>query len=253
MIRVLFAGVALSFAVAAAPAAAVTQLTFDFGGGTNNASVASIARTNSFVTLTATALKFFVAPGSLTNLSQTTGTGATIRTTTPGIGVTGGADTNQLDTNTPGTVAAPGREAILVSSSIPNFSLSGLKLSYVDNDDTLQVYGVSSTGALTSLGYGGIIKAASGSSLGGAATGVNTAANNGTTAITLMTPTAYFQRYLFTTRVGGDVSFMGTLGQGYRIDTITGSVPEPATWAMMIVGFGMVGVAARRRTTAISA
>jgi hypothetical protein len=29
----------------------------------------------------------------------------------------------------------------------------------------------------------------------------------------------------------------------------TGAVPEPATWAMMIVGFGLVGVASRRRRT----
>lgn len=31
--------------------------------------------------------------------------------------------------------------------------------------------------------------------------------------------------------------------------TIIDSIPEPGTWAMLIVGFGMVGVAARRRTT----
>lgn len=30
-------------------------------------------------------------------------------------------------------------------------------------------------------------------------------------------------------------------------------VPEPATWAMLIIGFGMVGAAARRRKTAIAA
>ncbi len=33
---------------------------------------------------------------------------------------------------------------------------------------------------------------------------------------------------------------------GYFI-TRGGVVPEPATWAMMIAGFGLVGVAARRR------
>ena len=47
-------------------------------------------------------------------------------------------------------------------------------------------------------------------------------------------------------------------GGGYESDnhtvgffTAQGGVPEPATWAMMIMGFGMVGFAARRRTTAI--
>lgn len=34
---------------------------------------------------------------------------------------------------------------------------------------------------------------------------------------------------------------------GYFTDSATGAVPEPATWAMMLVGFGMVGGALRRR------
>jgi hypothetical protein len=29
--------------------------------------------------------------------------------------------------------------------------------------------------------------------------------------------------------------------------TLTGAVPEPATWGMMVLGFGLVGAAARRR------
>jgi hypothetical protein len=32
-----------------------------------------------------------------------------------------------------------------------------------------------------------------------------------------------------------------------------GAVPEPAAWAMMIMGFGMVGVSMRRRTTTVTA
>jgi len=34
---------------------------------------------------------------------------------------------------------------------------------------------------------------------------------------------------------------------GDQVDPPTGVVPEPATWAMMITGFGLVGFAARRR------
>jgi hypothetical protein len=30
---------------------------------------------------------------------------------------------------------------------------------------------------------------------------------------------------------------------------VSGAVPEPATWAMMIAGFGMTGAALRRRPT----
>ncbi|WP_430418959.1 PEPxxWA-CTERM sorting domain-containing protein [Phenylobacterium sp.] len=36
------------------------------------------------------------------------------------------------------------------------------------------------------------------------------------------------------------------------VDTPTGAVPEPATWAMMLVGFGAAGYAIRRRRTAAS-
>nr|WP_243453716.1 PEPxxWA-CTERM sorting domain-containing protein [Sandaracinobacteroides saxicola] len=39
------------------------------------------------------------------------------------------------------------------------------------------------------------------------------------------------------------IAFFGTADNG-------GAVPEPATWAMLIAGFGLVGIAARRRVRA---
>jgi hypothetical protein len=43
-------------------------------------------------------------------------------------------------------------------------------------------------------------------------------------------------------------------GLGVRLDTVSGGVPEPATWGMMILGFGLVGLSARRRRmTALTA
>ena len=36
-----------------------------------------------------------------------------------------------------------------------------------------------------------------------------------------------------------------------RIDYTTGAVPEPATWAMMLLGFGGIGFAMRRRRQAL--
>lgn len=51
------------------------------------------------------------------------------------------------------------------------------------------------------------------------------------------------------------VTVSSTGGFSYTLDTliygakgdVTGAVPEPATWAMMILGFGVVGLAMRRR------
>lgn len=36
------------------------------------------------------------------------------------------------------------------------------------------------------------------------------------------------------------------------IDQVDGAVPEPATWAMMIAGFGLVGTVARRRKAVLA-
>ena len=38
-----------------------------------------------------------------------------------------------------------------------------------------------------------------------------------------------------------------------RFEGVLASVPEPATWFLLVAGFGMVGVAARRRKTAVAA
>jgi len=35
------------------------------------------------------------------------------------------------------------------------------------------------------------------------------------------------------------------------VTDVTGEVPEPATWAMMLVGFGAIGMATRRRNAAV--
>ena len=52
--------------------------------------------------------------------------------------------------------------------------------------------------------------------------------------------------------VAPDGVWNGTITLTYT-PTATPGIPEPATWAMLIAGFGLVGVASRRRRTAVSA
>jgi Domain of unknown function (DUF4394)/PEP-CTERM motif len=50
----------------------------------------------------------------------------------------------------------------------------------------------------------------------------------------------------------GSARFVDTIGSGPLIGfTATGAVPEPATWAMIIVGFGIVGSRLRRRNPSL--
>lgn len=245
------AAAALSLA-ASAPSSAVTLLSFNLGGGTTpTTNMASLAFGNSGVTLTATARQFTALPTALTQLSDTTG-GRLVSWSVPGIGVSGGVSQHQLDTN------FAQREALLISGS-QAFSLQALTLSAVDDNDTLQIYGVNSNGSLVSLGFPGIIRNGLGptSLLAGEATGpaFQPGADAGTQALTLVDPTNFFSSYLFTTRVAGAIG----AGQGYRLNSLLVDVdapvvvPEPESWALLIVGFGLIGVTARRRRTAVSA
>jgi len=46
----------------------------------------------------------------------------------------------------------------------------------------------------------------------------------------------------------------GSDTNAFELDNVTVSaVPEPATWAMLVIGFGLVGAATRRRTSMIAA
>lgn len=240
----LLAAIAIALPVLASPAAAAT---WTFGGA--NGTLASLTKTVvGEATLTVVARGFTAAPSTLTNISQLS-TLRTIDRISSSIGVVGGANT-QLDTNA--TSGQP-REAFIITSD-RLLSLTGIKLSVVDLNDTMQLYGVGAGGALVSLGFNGTIAGG----LDGLATAVNTgtiSANvGGTSALTFDTPLSRFQQYVLTTRAGGDVLFNGDFGQGFRLDTISAAVvPEPASWALLIAGFGLVGAMQRRRRTAVAA
>ncbi|TRW15344.1 DUF4394 domain-containing protein [Glacieibacterium frigidum] len=52
-----------------------------------------------------------------------------------------------------------------------------------------------------------------------------------------------------TTGVG---TIIGNIGAGNLVDITAASVPEPASWALMIGGFGLVGAAMRRRVATVA-
>jgi PEP-CTERM motif len=220
----------------ASPAAAVTIL---FGG--TNATPASLSGTVGDISYTLTAARFTVAPSSLTNFSQL-GAALRLNRTAPGVGVDGGASAPQVDTN-----QANRREAFIFQTNAP-IEIAGLRLSYVDANDTLLFFGVKPDGDLVPLINAGTIR----SGLNGAALVNNqNSLNQGTSTLTFPNPWGYFDRYVLTTRVGGDVVYNGDTGQGYRLDSLTVNiVPEPQTWALLIAGFGMVGLSVRRRSSA---
>lgn len=241
MSRVLLA---LTVALPLVVSAPATAATWAFGGTGGN--FASVSTTTEGVTVIARARRFdsSLAPNGLTSLSQLTGlsstnTAMTINRTAPGIGITGGASSPQIDTNQPAQ-----REAMLLSFS-NSVSLKGLQLSFIDNDDTLQIYGVNADDSLTSLGFGGVIQ----TGLAGAATFTNTLPNGGTTVLTFLNDQiSAYSRFVFTTRIIGQPN-----GQGYRIDNITATIlPEPGSWALLITGFGLIGAIMRRQRRAVA-
>ena len=63
------------------------------------------------------------------------------------------------------------------------------------------------------------------------------------------------RRIFFTADPGETITglrFTST-GVAFELDTIGGTVPEPATWGLMIAGFGLVGLSARRRRIVVAA
>jgi len=54
----------------------------------------------------------------------------------------------------------------------------------------------------------------------------------------------------YTIYVGGTASTTNLIGSSIRFTNTTAAVPEPATWGLMLLGFGMVGLGLRARRNA---
>jgi hypothetical protein len=251
MFRSLATAAVLAIAIAA-PASAVTLVAGFNGTG------ASPTASNISLSVTVSGISFAnVAPNALTSITANTPTVQSLTFNAGGLGIAVGGSDAQMDTNQVGR-----REAFLVTGTSA-FKLTNLVLTNVDADDTLQIYGVRTDGTLRNFTFGSGTSttavtggAAAGTIRGGAGGSllnlVNTSANSGTSSFGTGIE-GRFERYLITTRVGGNVNYLGTAGQGFALSGLTAAVPEPASWAMLIVGFGMVGAVARRRKTAVAA
>lgn len=230
MFRFAVATVALLVAV---PAAANATFTVDFRGFQPSSSELTYNSTpigggTQTLSVTASGVLFSDDPASLTTLPGTaTNVQATI---VGGLGVPAG--NTQIDTNTAGSLNG------LLLTGTRRFSIHSVTLNNVDAGDTFQLYGVTGTG-LTNLGFG------IGNDFANSIRGLASAACTTQCLINFTPATELYKAYLFTTRLNGSTD--GISQQGYRLTALTGALPEPGTWAMMIGGFGLAGASLRRQ------
>lgn len=240
MKKILLAG-AMLFAVPA-QGAVVTWDVWNWPAPANNTSVSSVTATAAGGQQINISARLWTAipPDQLNNLSQISQV-TTVRRTdgssaaNGGLGVTGGGSTEQVDTNN-----ANRREAfILESSSI--LKLTSLKLNLIDDNDTIQIYGIEADDSLTDLGFANRIRGVAPNNIVGA-----TWSGGGAGTLTFTPQLAAYKRLVLTTREGGEETIAGMTGQGYRLASISAAVPEPASWALMVGGFGLLGASMRR-------
>lgn len=146
-----------------------------------------------------------------------------------------------------------------VSDTIPISGISGA--------DGLAVVGTSTPRARLYTGITGPANFGTGSfvtanSVTGLAVGINVRTNrffvdpSYVSGAQFGTSTATFNNTTIAALGLNPGSYVYSFGTGANADTITvqigSAVPEPATWAMMTLGFGLVGSAMRRRSTKIA-
>ena len=89
-----------------------------------------------------------------------------------------------------------------------------------------------------------------GNQVNGTITGFNTLAPFGTNANFFLSGLNTLSFVLL--NAGGPEAFQ-VAGLTVTAERLAGAVPEPTTWALLIVGFGMTGLAMRRRPTTVAA
>jgi PEP-CTERM motif len=119
----------------------------------------------------------------------------------------------------------------------------------------------------TDFDGGGIFTAANNPNLQGPAGSTTTASRNGSGSVVradfgsngLEAAGQTSATYIFRTNainydLGGTFTTQdGSVAQRANFQPVAAAVPEPATWAMMLMGFGMIGGAMRRRRSTVRA
>ncbi|GGB37145.1 hypothetical protein GCM10011380_28190 [Sphingomonas metalli] len=231
MKKVLFMAAAIG-AVAAAPASAVTVIA-------EQGTLANFSR--NYPGLASTTFDFN-SGNTTTEANKITGAGFTFNGSSGTFGVRTGSSQGQWQQPTPGDASS--YASVQNNSTLKIFTSNAASRGY----DLISLYlgSVDDYNSISVLNTAGVaIATYTGQQLLNFAVPAGTA--NGTTSY----------RITFT-RSAGDVAFGGLSVTSNRdnaaeFDNLVFAVPEPSTWALMLAGFGMVGMAmrARRRRTSV--
>ena len=238
MFRPLFKAAALSALVFAAPAMATTVVVSTTGSTADNG---AYGNTLTFSGTSGGTTVNVRATGWQVNQSNNTVTSAFVGAYSPGMGVTGLGDNNgsygyhQVDN-------AGGYNDFYLLQFDQAVNLSSLYLnsftlgSSYSKDNDLGFAAVNYGGAL----WNSALNLAGGTFVPGSLTTVNGTGANGSRATG---SSIYSNQWLVSS------AFASGNNDGFKLASLTvntGAVPEPATWAMMLVGFGAAGVSLRR-------
>ena len=154
-------------------------------------------------------------------------TPTTVRSASTGLGVAGDGEPDQVDSN-------GANELLQVGFSSGSYRITQVILGKIDGDDTFALFG-GNGGVYTRLGFTGPV----GSGVTGGLPVVTTSLGNGRYKLDFSSVTSY-ETFRFGTN--------NETSDGFSLVSLSvAAVPEPSTWAMLIVGFGLVGGAMRRK------